>query len=56
LVGGEVNPSVRVARDMGLVKMRAIKNLNLDLEPLRDRVGRPPGARPVRAVGHADEA
>src|SRR5918996_111470 len=54
LVAGKVNPSVRVARDMGLVKLRALKALNLDLEPLRDRIGRPSGPRPLRAVGHAD--
>jgi hypothetical protein len=47
LVGGKVNPSVRVARDMGLVKLRALRALNLDLEPLRDRIGRPPGPRAV---------
>jgi hypothetical protein len=50
LVDGKVNPSMRVARDMGLVKLRAIKALNLDLEPLRDRAGRPPGPRPVRSA------
>jgi hypothetical protein len=55
LVGGKVNPSVRVARDMALVKLRAIKALNLDLEPLRDKAGRPPGPRPMlRRAGHAE--
>jgi hypothetical protein len=51
LVAGKVNPSVRIVRDTGLVKLRALKALNLDLEPLRDRVGRPPGPRPLRKVG-----
>lgn len=57
LVDGKVNPSMRVARDFALVKIRALKALNLDLEPLRDRMGGPGGLRSVaQRRGYADEA
>jgi hypothetical protein len=38
-----VNPLCAVERDQRASLVRCLRNLNLDLEPLRDRVGRPPG-------------
>lgn len=43
IVGGKTNPSVGIAKSASMVKLRAIRQLNLDLEPLRDRPGRPSG-------------
>lgn len=44
IVGGKINPSARLAKDAAMVKLRAIRQLNLDLEPLQ-RPGRPSGPR-----------
>jgi hypothetical protein len=38
-----VNPLCAVERDQRAALIRALKALNLDLEPLRDRPGRPSG-------------
>jgi hypothetical protein len=38
-----VNPLCAVERDQRASLVRCLRHLNLDLEPLRDRVGRPPG-------------
>lgn len=39
-----VNPFVRVAREARLAMTRALRAMGLDLEPIRDRVGRPFGS------------
>lgn len=38
------NPACAVERDSRSQMIQALKSLNLDLEPLRDGRGRPPGA------------
>jgi hypothetical protein len=40
-----VNPLCAVERDQRAALIRALKALNLDLEPLRDRPGRPSGSK-----------
>jgi phage terminase small subunit len=37
------HPAVAIERDAKLTLLRNLKALNLDLEPLHDRPGRPPG-------------
>jgi len=39
----KAHPLLSVERDSRAAMMAALKQLNLDLEPLRDGVGRPPG-------------
>jgi len=39
----KINPLCAVERDARAQFMAAMKALNLDLEPLRDKPGRPPG-------------
>jgi P27 family predicted phage terminase small subunit len=39
----KVNPAVLVERDSRSAMLAAFKQLHLDLEPLNDRPGRPPG-------------
>lgn len=39
----QTHPAVGVERDAEGMVIRAFKSLNLDLEPLRDGPGRPPG-------------
>lgn len=41
---GRVHPGVGVERDARLAMLRALRQLNLDVEPLRDGPGRPPGS------------
>ena len=43
LTDGRVNPASVVERDSRLAMLRALRTLNLDLEPLHDRPGRPAG-------------
>ena len=37
------NPACTIERDSRAAMLAALKALNLDLEPLRDKPGRPPG-------------
>ena len=37
------HPATRIERDSSAAMQRCLKSLNLDLEPLHDRPGRPPG-------------
>jgi hypothetical protein len=37
------NPATTIERDSRAAMQSALKALNLDLEPLRDAAGRPPG-------------
>jgi phage terminase small subunit len=37
------NPATTIERDSRAAMLSALKALNLDLEPLRDAAGRPPG-------------
>jgi hypothetical protein len=39
------HPMLTVSRDAGSAVLRALRQLHLDVEPLNDRVGRPPGGR-----------
>lgn len=38
------NPATTIERDTRAAMLAALKSLNLDLEPLRDAAGRPPGS------------
>src|SRR5438445_7129695 len=49
IVEGRAHPAVQIERDARLAMLRALRQLNLDLEPLRDGPGRPPGSRCCRA-------
>lgn len=40
-----VHPAARLARDSKATMISALRQLHLDLEPLRDLPGRPPGRR-----------
>lgn len=39
------NPATTIERDSRAAMLASLKALNLDLEPLRDGIGRPPGSR-----------
>ncbi|MBZ5500493.1 MAG: P27 family phage terminase small subunit [Acidobacteriia bacterium] len=39
----QVNPACRVERDSSAAMIKILRQLNLDVEPTRDRPGRPPG-------------
>ncbi len=39
------HPAVTIERDSRAAMLSALKALNLDLEPLRDKGGRPPGSK-----------
>lgn len=39
------HPAATIERDAKMTLLRNVKALNLDLEPLHDRPGRPPGGR-----------
>jgi hypothetical protein len=40
----KVHPAILIERDLTATFLAGLKALNLDLEPLRDRAGRPPGS------------
>jgi phage terminase small subunit len=42
-VKGKAHPATVIERDARLAMLRALRQLNLDVEPLRDQPGRPPG-------------
>ena len=42
-VNGRAHAATIVERDSRLAMLRALRSLNLDVEPLRDKPGRPPG-------------
>jgi hypothetical protein len=42
-VKGRTHPCATIERDARLAMLRALRSLNLDMEPLHDRVGRPAG-------------
>ncbi len=39
----QTHPGCRIERDASAAMLRCLKALNLDLEPLHDKPGRPPG-------------
>jgi hypothetical protein len=43
VVKGKAHPATVIERDARLAMLRALRQLNLDVEPLRDKAGRPPG-------------
>jgi hypothetical protein len=47
LQGTREHPLLRTWRDADKVAHQALRSLNFDLEPLRDRAGRPPGSRGI---------
>jgi hypothetical protein len=42
-VNGHAHPATVVERDSRLAMLKALRQLNLDVEPLREKPGRPPG-------------
>ena len=40
----KLNPACTVERDSRAALLSALKQLNLDIEPLKDTIGRPPGS------------
>jgi len=40
----KAHPACQVVKDARAQLLAALKQLNLDIEPLRDRIGRPPGS------------
>jgi P27 family predicted phage terminase small subunit len=50
------HPLLAVERDSRAAMLASLRSLNLDLEPLRDRPGRPAGSFMTAERDHADEA
>jgi len=42
-VKGRAHAATVIERDARLAMLKALRQLNLDIEPLRDKAGRPPG-------------
>jgi hypothetical protein len=45
VAGSKMNPAIIVERDSRLAMLKALRQLGLDVEPVRDRPGRPPGRK-----------
>jgi P27 family predicted phage terminase small subunit len=48
----KLNPALQLEKDARAALLATLKSLNLDLEPLRDGPGRPPGHYGVSLNGH----